>query len=209
MSTRATLDVSHLPATTFDTRAPLWWGNLLLLFIETTMFGLLVAVYFYLRTNFEEWPPPRVDRLRFIHNPVPDLFYPTVNLALLVGSCLPMIWVDRAARRHDKRAVQIGLLICLLLGLASIALRAFEFGALQFKWNDNAYASIIWSVLGMHLLHLITMTGEVFILTTWVFLRELDEKHALDITVTAVYWYWVVGVWLPLYVLVFWGPRFL
>ena len=38
------LDVSGLPSTTFDTKAPLWWGNTMLLFIETAMFGILVAL---------------------------------------------------------------------------------------------------------------------------------------------------------------------
>ena len=31
-----TLDVSHLPNTAWDEASPLWWGNLLLTFIETT-----------------------------------------------------------------------------------------------------------------------------------------------------------------------------
>ena len=42
-----------------DARAPMWWGNLLLIFIETMTMGLLVASYFYIRRNFWEWPPPR------------------------------------------------------------------------------------------------------------------------------------------------------
>ena len=57
--TEHTIDVSDLPPAVEDHRSPIWWGNLLLLCIETTMFGLLVATYFYLRMNFNQWPPVR------------------------------------------------------------------------------------------------------------------------------------------------------
>ena len=206
MSSRPTLNVSHLPSHGFDTRAPIWWGNLLLLMIETTMFGILVATYFYLSQNFNLWPPPRSE-FPVGYNTNPMLLIPTINLLLLILSCAPMYWVDRAARRDRKRATRTGLLICLGLGLASIAIRWFEFPAMRFKWYENAYGSIVWFLLGMHYLHLLVLTTEVVFLTLWVFLRPFDEKHRVDITVLAVYWYWVAGIWIPLYALLYFGPR--
>ena len=47
---RTTLDVSALPKHGFDTKTQLWWGNLWLLFIETTMFGGQLFQYSLLRT---------------------------------------------------------------------------------------------------------------------------------------------------------------
>jgi hypothetical protein len=36
----------------------------------------------------------------------------------------------------------------------------------------------------------------------------MDDKHAVDLTVTAVYWYWIVGIWaLLLFPLVYLAPR--
>jgi cytochrome c oxidase subunit I+III len=80
---------------------------------------------------------------------------------------------------------------------------------MKFKWNDNAYASVVWTLLGMHLLHLIVAAGETFILTVWLMTHRLEEKYAVDISVTAVYWYWIVGVWLPIYLIIYWAPRIL
>ena len=51
MSTRAVIDVSNLPHHEFDTYDPVWWGNNFLLAIETSMFAILIATYFYLRQN--------------------------------------------------------------------------------------------------------------------------------------------------------------
>jgi heme/copper-type cytochrome/quinol oxidase subunit 3 len=78
---------------------------------------------------------------------------------------------------------------------------------MRFKWYENAYGSCVWFLLGMHYLHLLTLTAEVVFLTIWVFLRPFDEKHRVDITVLAVYWYWVAGIWIPLYAILYFGPR--
>ena len=129
-----------------------------LLAIESTMFAIVIATYFYLRQNFHQWPPP-LAQLTGPLNPLPDLSYGTINTVLLLLSCAPMIWTDLSARRDNVRGAQTGLVICLICGLA-IGLRSFEFAAVHFRWDSNAYGSIVWFALGLHLLHLITLTCE-------------------------------------------------
>jgi len=210
MIARPAIDVSRLPAHVLDHRSPIWWGNLLLLLIETTMFSLLVATYFYLRVvDFDQWPPPRVNQVPVLYHPVPALGVATANLAIILFSFAPMFWTDRACLKRNTRAVKLGLSLCVLLGIIAIVLRFQEFQAIHFKWSDNAYASIVWLLLGMHLAHLITGTCENALMTVWVVAKGLDDQHARDIRVTATYWYWVVGIWVLLYLLVYWGPRWL
>src|SRR5215213_622519 len=206
---RKTIDVSELPSTLFDYNEPIWWGNALLLMIETTMFGILVAVYFSVWMNLSPFPPPLVDRFPVIYNPVPDLTVPTINLIVLLVSLIPGILLDLSARKKDEAKVKIFLIITLLFNIAAIVLRFYEFDALYFKWDDNAYGSITWMILGTHLLHLFVLCAEDVFLLSWTLAEGLDEKHALDITVTAVYWYWIVGIWIFLYALVYLAPRFL
>jgi heme/copper-type cytochrome/quinol oxidase subunit 3 len=208
MNPRRTIDVSGLPAGVLDYRANLWWGNLLLAVIETTMFGLLIASYFYVRMNFVQWPPSKINFLPVIHHAVPEWTLPTINLVLILLGCIPMIMVDRAARQQRQRTVQIGLVFCILFGLITSVIRYEEFGSLIFRWDANAYASATWLILGMHMGHLIVETCEAMLLASWAFFRQLDDKHVLDITVTASYWYWVAAIWIPIYVIVYWGPRF-
>lgn len=206
---RTTLDVSSLPKHGFDTKTQLWWGNLWLLCIETTMFGLVVAAYFYFRQNFATWPPPHSDSPPYLLEPVPSLLLPTINLVVIILSVLPMAWADAAARRLDRRAVKMALSLVMLFGTAATVLRFYEFRSLVWSWDANAYGSVSWAILALHLVHLIVGTLEDVFLATWVWLRPLDENHALDITVTAVYWYWVVGTWLLLYPVVYLSPRFM
>ncbi len=54
---------------------------------------------------------------------------------------------------------------------------------------------------------MIVEVTEVVFLTIWIFVRSFDKKHRLDITVMAVYWYWVTAIWIPLYAIVYFGPR--
>ena len=205
MSMRPVIDVSELPHHGFDTLDPVWWGNNFLLAIETSMFVILVATYFYVRQNFAQWPPP-LAQLTAPLKPLPDLGFGTANTILLLASCVPMILVDISARRGEQSRAQLGLIICLLCGLVAIILRCFEFGAVKFRWDSNAYGSIVWFVLGMHMLHLVTLSCETFLLMTWSLVREFDMKHRLDITALAVYWYWVVGIWVVLYGIVYFAP---
>ena len=206
MSTRAVIDVSGLPHHGFDTYDPVWWGNNLLLAIETSMFGILIATYFYLRQNFELWPPP-VAQLTATLRPLPLLGYGTANTILLLAGTIPMVLTDIAARRESRGASQIGLIIAVLCGSAAIILRSFEFAAVYFRWDSNAYGSVVWFMLGMHMMHLLVLTAEAVLLAIWIFTREFDMKHRVDIVTVAVYWYWVTGIWLVLYAIIYFTPR--
>ena len=206
MSTRTVIDVSELPHHEFDTYDPVWWGNNFLLAIETSMFAILIATYFYLRQNFTLWPPP-VAQLTATLNPLPELSYGTANTILLLASCFPMILTDLSARRGNRTMSRIGLVIAVALGVVALILRSFEYAAVYFRWDSNAYGSIVWFLLGMHNLHLFVLTTEAVLLTVWIFTREYDMKHRVDIVTLAVYWYWVVAIWLLLYAIIYFTPR--
>jgi cytochrome c oxidase subunit 3 len=208
MSNTSTIDVSQLPESVEDHHSLIWWGNLLLLFIESTMFAILAAGYFYLRMNFEEWPPPRINQFPVLFHPMPDLFLPVANLALILAGCIPMFLADRACLRHHETAVRRWMVVSIAFGLITIWLRFHEFHALHFRWDDNAYSSIVWTILGTHLTHLIAGTSELILLAAWTFCHHLDVKHARDIRVTAAYWYWIAGAWLLLFVIIYLSPRF-
>ncbi|MFL6278075.1 MAG: cytochrome c oxidase subunit 3 [Blastocatellia bacterium] len=202
MKKRATLDVSHLPLDVYGSRAPLWWGNLLLIVIEATMFALTLASYFYLRKNFAQWPPPPT--------PLPDLLLPTINLVIILVSLVPAIRVHLLAVNEGSQSqIQLALAIEAAFIVAAIVLRFYEFPALHCLWNSHAYGSITWAALGLHLLHLVASICETLLLLIWTLTHRLDEKHRLDLSLLAIYWYFVVGSWVLIYAVVFLSPRML
>src|SRR4051812_49272043 len=202
-NSRPAIDVEKLPSSALDHRSPIWWGNALLLCIETSMFAIAIASYFYFRRNFEHWPPPKVDTFPPNYHPLPMLPLATANLILLLASLIPMIICDRACLKMKEKTVQIAATIALLMAIASIVLRFKEFGSLIFRWDANAYASIVWTILGLHLMHLMILSCEDALMCAYIWIHGLDDKHARDIRVTAVYWYWVVGMWVILFGVVY------
>jgi heme/copper-type cytochrome/quinol oxidase subunit 3 len=208
MNTRHALDISKLPHSVLDHRSTVWWGNALLVIIETVMFAILVGAYFYLKQNFTQWPPPQSNTVPANFDPVPALGCATANLAVIVLSFVPMYAADRGALHRRRRVVDFGLVIAVLMGIAAITLRFYEMHGLKFRWSENAYGSITWLILGLHLMHLFIGTLENLLMLVWVMLKGLDDKHARDVRVTAVYWYWVIGTWIILYAIVMVGPRY-
>ena len=201
------LDVSKLPESAFDWRDPVWWGNTLLIMIETVTMSIAIASYFYIRRNFEVFPPPKVDISPPVFNTEPRLMWGTINLVLMILSCGLMWVIDQYARRQRRMPVLIGLIVMLLVGLATCAIRYGEFHSVIFWWNDNAYASVVWLILGTHATYLLAATVEFGVMLSWVVLRQLDEHHALDVTLCGGYWYWTTAVYVIAYGVIYFGPR--
>lgn len=193
--------VAHLPTTEYGHRAPLWWGVLLAIAIEATVFALTLSTLLYLRMQEATWPPWRWS--------APDTTYGTISTVLILLSAWPIYRVDVEARRLEQVKVKRLLAVFFVITAVILPVRVLEFYGLQVKWDSNAYGSIVWATLALHTLHLLTSIAETGIIAAYVFLRPLDKKHALDLHVTALYWYFVVASWVPVYVLLYRGPHFL
>ena len=195
------LDVSNLPPVAFGPRTTVWWGVIGLLVIEGTMFALLIATYFYLRQNFQAWPP--------LGTPAPDLAAGTANMVLLLVSIWPMRLAHVAALKEEREPIWIWLTVCIAAGIIALILRAFEFKAMHCKWDSHAYGSVVWTILGMHVIHLLASTIENIIIAVLMLRGPVERKHFVDTNVNALYWYFVVLVWLPVYAIIYFAPRVL
>jgi heme/copper-type cytochrome/quinol oxidase subunit 3 len=198
MKPRPVIDVSQLPTFTFGHRSIVWWGAIGYMVIEAAAFAVVVACYFYLRQQAPQWP---------LGVSPPAVLFGTINTVVLLVSLLPNHWTKKAAERLELRKVRIGMVICLLFGIAFSVLRIFEFRSLNCSWDTNAYGSVLWLILGLHTLHLLTETIDTAVLTALVFTNPVEGKSYSDVNDSAVYWYFVVLTWLPLYFVIYWLPR--
>ena len=140
---------------------------------------------------------------------MPGLGAATADVVLMVAACVPMYLTDMAARRKERGKVLAGLALMFVVSLGALAFRAYEFPATKFWWNDNAYASTVWTTLGLAVLYQLAGAAEFFIMALWVLTHDLDEKHALDVTLAGGYWYWVAGTWAIVYAVLYWAPRWM
>jgi len=201
MKSSATLNVSHLPSVAFGSRDPLWWGVMGFILIEVTILAIGIVSYFYLRTLAPLWPPPPTA--------LPALLLPTVNMLLMLVSVVPMYWVDRAARRKERRGVQIGLVLCVVMGLGFSVLRGFEFRAVHTQWDSHAYGSVVWTLLGLHTLDLVAEVLETMLLMAFALTGPMTDHLFLDISDSAPFWYFVAAIWVPIYAVLYVVPRVL
>ncbi|MGD9762843.1 MAG: heme-copper oxidase subunit III [Candidatus Binatia bacterium] len=198
MNAAQEIDAGALDTYGFGARGIVWWGVMAFIAIETVMLGLTAAAYGYLYLNAPEWPPGRL---------LPAWHWPTINLALLLASLVPMVWTARTARRFEERGVAIGLLICCALGAASCLIRPLEFRALNTAWDRNAYSSVVWTLLGLHTTHLVAEVVETIVITIWFLRGARAPRTWVDVGDNALYWYFIVGAWVPVYGLIVWFPR--
>jgi cytochrome c oxidase subunit 3 len=196
---RPSLDVAALPPGAFGYRSLMWWGTFGIVFIEGAAFGIAIAVYFYLATRSPYWPP---------HGDAPPaLFWGTLNTFVLLASAIPNELAKRAGERVDLRWTRIWLVVCLAFGVAFNVIRALEFSALNVLWNRDAYGSIVWLLLGLHTTHIVTDVLDTAVLTVLMFTGPVEERRFVDVSENAVYWYFVVAAWLPIYGVLYWAPR--
>ena len=97
--------------------------------------------------------------------------------------------------------------VVLLMGVAALVLRGFEFTTLNIRWDSNAYGSILWVLLGLHTTHLGTDVGDTAVLLAALLRGHVTPRRFTDVTENCDYWYFVVLAWLPVYAVLYLVPR--
>ena len=126
---------------------------------------------------------------------------------MLLLSCIAAFVIDRASITKNMLAIRIGHMISIVVGLTFLYIQyAIIVPNLGYKWSDHAYGSVIWTIIGMHTLHMVAATGETALLFIYGLFKPVMKKHLLDFRCTAVYWYFVALVWVPFYFVIFIEP---
>lgn len=198
MTEPKTIDVSHLPPYEISNQAPLWWGQLLLAAIEGTMFCILIAAYLYVRLRYDVWPPPG--------DQFPHRLLPTLGLIPLILSCIGTYCASEAAKKDDRAGMVKGLALNLVLGMIFFIIRVMDWYSLNFSYKADAFGTYLWTFLAVHTYD---YAGDV-IFTLVLFLLVIIGRHGpkvrLAVHVDSVVWYFLVIIWIPIYVAVYWGP---
>ena len=190
--------VANLPTTTFGHRSLVWWGTLAFIMIEGSTLFVCAVSYFYVRQNFQTWPPEHVQR--------PSLAAPVMQAAIMLVSIIPMAMVDRAARRLDLGAVRGGMVVVSVLAVVMCVLRALELDALHVRWDSTAYGSVAWATLVTHSTLLLLETVETLVFTILLYSPNLEQRDISGVSDNALYWYFMTGIWIPLAAIVFLSP---
>ena len=199
-------ELSKVPGTPMPTSrgAKMSQGLLMMiLFIgsEAALFAALFVAYFMVRFNVADtWPPVR-DGAEPFELPV---VITGVNTAFLVFSSFTVWWAEHRLKHGDRRGLERGLIVTMLLGLTFLLIQVNEYIHLGFTPQDQAFASAFYTLTGFHGLHVFVGLSLLFI----CYLRikrqhEFTPTWSTPLVATSLYWHFVDVVWVLLFILVY------
>jgi cytochrome c oxidase subunit I+III len=158
------------------------WGVILLVATEATVFAVLFATYMYLRTKNVHWPPPGVED--------PKVTWPLVLNGILVCSTVPMLLLSRRVRRGHPDWWLVVVALCLQGVFFAFQLHEMSSDFAKFKPSGSSYASIYFTMLGVHQAHVaIGLLANVWLVGKLA--RGLTNYRANATRAIAIYWYFV------------------
>jgi len=162
-------------------RPAAWWGMIIFIAAEATLFGAFIGTYYYLRFNTAVWPPKGI--------PEPDVVVPLILVAALVLTSIPMQLASNAAREGRLAATRLALAAALVVQCGYFAYEVHDFRDQldRFDISRDAYSSIYYTLLGADHAHV--FLGILFnVWLLWKLARGLTTYRAN--AVQAVAWYW-------------------
>lgn len=179
--------------------APLFWGMNGMILIEAMVFGSLVSAYFFLRAQSPEWPPGGTEP--------PKLLLPTINTLVLIASSFALHWADTGIKKGDQRRLFHGLLGASGLAAVFLILKVIEYSDVPYRWDTHAYGSVVWTIVGFHSTHVLSLMLKTVVVATLSAREYFTSERRLGVTINGIYWHFVVAVWIPLYIVLYWVPR--
>ena len=170
-------------------------GMLAFVFVELMLFAGMISAFMIAASNSVlGWPPPGQPRL-----PIEET---ALNSVALLASGVALFLAGRAYRR-ERRSARGPLLAAIALGSFFVVFQGAEWVALireGLTLTSSTHGSFFYLIVGTHAVHAIAALGGL----VYAFLR-LRRRLLNQSTLAAasVFWYFVVGVWPVLYVVVY------
>ncbi len=144
-----------------------------------------------------------------------DIWYGTVNTAVLMTSSLTMAVAAQAAEADMRRLTIWCLAATVVLGLMFLVFKGFEYAediekslvpGINFALKEPAaqiFFALYWIMTAIHAVHLSIGLGLVGRLAIFGALRRVQLRENPQVEVTALYWHLVDVIWIILYPLIY------
>ncbi|CAN5165140.1 hypothetical protein BH18ACT4_BH18ACT4_00610 [soil metagenome] len=190
----------HPPASAGRGHPTAWWGMMVLIITEATIFACLLASYFFLAAAAKEWPPEGVEPQ--------ELERIALFTVILLGSSIPIFWAEAGIKKGNVRRLEIGLLISFAMGATFLVNSWLEYQELHFGARDHAYGSIFYTITGLHGLHVLIGLIINLVVQLKAQLGRLSAERHLTASVFGLYWHFVDVVWIFVFSSLYIAPHF-
>jgi len=187
-------------------------GMWIFLCTEVMFFGGLFLTYTIYRTQDEAAFAAASREL--------DLFWGTVNTAVLLTSSLTMALAGQAAQAMQRTKLVVLLAATMCLGSAFLGIKGLEyyhkyvhglmpFAGLPFEWNGPSrghaelFFDLYFLMTGMHALHMIIGLWILLVLLITAARGGLLGEYSAPVHIAGLYWHFVDIVWVFLFPLLY------
>jgi heme/copper-type cytochrome/quinol oxidase subunit 3 len=159
--------------------------------------GLFLA-WFFSRSYSDAWPPAGVMR--------PPLAPAVFNTIVVLLSTVAIVVADRSIARNDRRKFVAGIAVAAALGVVFMAVQAVEFADLSALAQGSAYGSTFTFLLIFHALRVFVGVTLMTVVLIRASMGQFNSYRRLMVQATAQYWYFITGVWLVVFTVLYLTP---
>lgn len=173
------------------------FGFWLYLLTDFMLFATIFAAYAVLRDNTFGGPTPRE---------LFDLEYTTIQTFILLVSTFTISIGGVYAHRKNRGGTIFFYLLSFLLGLVFLGMEGHELThivAAGSGWDQNAFASAFFSLIGIFLLHIVFGLLWIILLVIPVFGKEVSDTSVRRLTCLKMFWQFLNVVWVFIYTIVY------
>ena len=143
------------------------------------------------------WPPASIE-------PIPAFGLPLLNTMILLLSGCTVTWAHHGLINGDRRALIVGLIITIALGLFFSAIQAYEYVHASFAFDGGGiYSSAFYMATGFHGAHVIFGTTFLIVCLLRALKGHFTPEHHFGFEAAAWYWHFVDVVWIFLFTFVY------
>lgn len=209
------------------------WGMAWFIFSEVMFFAAFFGALFYVRQWAVDWigatdslwpgydatwptagpkgpMPAAADSI-----PGPNQFspmgawgIPAINTLILLTSGATVTWAHWGLLKNNRSQLVIGLFLTVALGLAFIALQAYEYAhaykELGLTLKTGIYGATFFMLTGFHGFHVTMGTIMLIVILGRALKGHFRPDSHFGFEAVAWYWHFVDVVWLFLFIFVYW-----
>lgn len=194
---RAEAHAAHPPAAHVSSRVDARvLGMFLFIASEVMLFGSFFTAYFFVRVvnQAPAWPPAPYEF---------PVFVAGVNTAILLTSSFTMHWALQSIKRGNRAGMRAGLTLTFLMGLAFLLTQVMEYGRVGFAPKDGAFATVFFSLTGLHGAHVFVGLTLLAAATTRAFRGHYSPEAHWGVELPGIYWHFVDIMWLVVYTTIY------
>ncbi len=132
---------------------------------------------------------------------------PAINTALLLSSGVTLTWAHWGLKKGDRKQLNIGIALTVLLGVIFFILQIKEYGhamhEMDLTLNSGVYGSLFYLLTGFHGFHVVVGAIMLMAILGRTLKGHFSDHDHFGFEAVAWYWHFVDVVWLGLFIFVY------